>query len=67
MSWATVLQDPYLITAMLYSVPGITPKITSVDMKSEVDQSVNTARIVSATGGPVDVGKTTLMVSPADR
>ena len=56
-------QDPYLITAMLYSVPGITPKITSVDMKSEVDQSVNTARIVSATGGPVDVGKTTLMVS----
>ena len=55
--------DPYLIAAMLYSVPGITPTITSVDMKSEVDQTVNTAKIVSAKGGPLQPGSNTLMVS----
>jgi hypothetical protein len=55
--------DPYLITAMLYSVPGITPKITSVDMTSEVDQTVNTAKIVSAEGGPLQPGPNTVMVS----
>jgi hypothetical protein len=55
--------DPFLMTAMLYSVPGITPTITSVNMKSEVDQSVNTAKIVSTRGGPLQPGPNTLMVS----
>lgn len=55
--------DPYLIASMLYSVPGITPTITSVDMTSEVDQSVNAAKIVSAKGGPLQQGRNTLMVT----
>ncbi len=55
--------DPYLITSMLSSVPGIVPRIVSVDMRSEVDQTVHTASIVSARGGPLQPGSTTLIVT----
>lgn len=55
--------DPYLITEMLYSVPGITPTITSVDMQSAVDRSVSTAKILYAKGGPLQPGPNTLMVA----
>lgn len=54
--------DPYLITAMLYSVPGIVPTVNSVDMRSEVDQSVNSATITSARGGPLQPGPNSLVV-----
>jgi hypothetical protein len=55
--------DALMLTEMLTADPAIDPTITGVDVKSVVDQSIRTARVVSVRGGPLKHGRNTVTVA----
>ncbi|HQR80607.1 MAG TPA: hypothetical protein PLT68_10335, partial [Actinomycetota bacterium] len=59
----SVPADAALIVGALFSQPGITPVVESVDLTAEVDQTDRGAVITQVTGGPLQVGPNTLQVT----
>lgn len=55
--------DAATIVAALFSEPGITPVVESVELTADVDQSDRSAMIVGVSGGPLKVGINTLQVT----